>query len=165
MKTELNGIEEMASAILEGREDAKLLLNAISTHIGEKLDSMEKLNDVKDSVIWFRSVIGLQDSEQFAAIFLDQGNKVLARKIYAMGSRTRTVLYPRLLFKDALMCDAAQIIIAHNHPGGNTAFSAADRSLTQIVASTGERLEVILLEHIVVTATGCSFATEKGYLY
>lgn len=165
MKTELNNIEEMASAILEGREDAKLLLNAISTHIGEKLDSMEKLSDVKDSVVWFRSAIGLQDSEQFAAIFLDQGNKVLARKIYAMGSRTRTILYPRLLFKDALMCDASQLILAHNHPGGNKEFSAADRSLTQVLASTGEKIEVTLLEHIVVTATDYSLATEKGILY
>lgn len=165
MKTELNNIEEMASAILEGREDAVNLLNTISNHIGAKLREMEKITDAKDTIYWFRSAIGFNDFEQFAAIFLDQGNHVLDKKIYHAGSRTRTVLYPRLLFKDALMCDAAQIIIAHNHPGGNTEFSPADRSLTQLVASTGERLEVILLEHIVVTATGCSFATEKGYLY
>lgn len=160
-----NNIEELASAILEGREDAVNLLNTISNHIGAKLREMEKITDAKDTIDWFRSAIGFNDFEQFAAIFLDQGNHVLDKKIYHAGSRTRTVLYPRLLFKDALQCDASQLILAHNHPGGNKEFSAADRSLTQVLASTGEKIEVTLLEHIVVTATDYSLATEKGILY
>ena len=96
----------------------------------------------------------MQESEQFCVVFLDQGNKVLGRKTYAIGSKTRVVLYPRLLFKDALELDATQIVLSHNHPGGDTMFSGADRSLTARVQMIGESLEITLLDHIVVSREG-----------
>lgn len=97
--------------------------------------------------------IGLRTEERFAAIFVDQGRRVVGRKVFEGGSRTRTTLYPRILFKAALEFDATGIVLAHNHPGGTCLPSPQDRELTRRVAEIGESLEIRLLDHLIVTAT------------
>ena len=108
--------------------------------------------------------IGVRTEERFAAIFLDQGRRLLGKKVFEGGSRTRTTLYPRILFKAALEFDATGIILAHNHPGGTCLPSPQDRDLTRRVAEIGESLEIRLLDHLIVTATEAVSFRRKGWL-
>lgn len=108
--------------------------------------------------------IGVRTEERFAAIFLDQGRRVLGKKVFEGGSRTRTTLYPRILFKAALEFDATGIVLAHNHPGGTCLPSPQDRELTRRVAEIGESLEIRLLDHLIVTATESVSFRRRGWL-
>ncbi len=111
-----------------------------------------------------RDMIGYRDDERFAAIFLDQGRREVGRHIFEGGSRTRTVIYPRLLFKMALECNATGIILAHNHPGGDPLPSAQDRELTRRLAEIGESLEAHLLDHFIVTSQDFVSFRKRGLL-
>jgi DNA repair protein RadC len=125
---------------------------------------LEFLPEAKLAVPWLRSVIGLSEEERFAAIFLDQGRRILAREVFEEGSRTRTVLYPRRLFEEALRHKATGIVLAHNHPGGSKLPSTADRSLTQAVVRLAEGLEIELVDHLIITRDGFASFRQSGWL-
>lgn len=74
--------------------------------------------------------------------------------VFEGGSRTRTTLYPRVLFKEALRRGATGMVLSHNHPGGTALPSPQDRELTRRISDLGESLEVRLIDHIIVTPRG-----------
>ncbi len=150
-----------------GPHTASLLALVRSLHLrltDEKENRLEFLADPVAAVPWFRAHIGLGEEECFAAVFVDQGRRILAREVFSEGSRTRTVLYPRVLFQKALACKATGLVLCHNHPGGNRQPSGADRSLTSTVQRLGEALEVELIDHIVVTRDGHTSFRQAGLL-
>jgi len=130
----------------------------------ETQSRLEFLHDPAEALPWLRSVIGLAEEERFAVIYLDQARRIVAREVLDEGSRTRAVLYPRKLYAQALRHNATGIVLAHNHPGGSTQPSAADRNLTQAVARIGEGLEIELVDHLIVTRGGHASFRALGLL-
>ncbi|EEW0912219.1 hypothetical protein R0P36_005335, partial [Escherichia coli O4] len=59
--------------------------------------------------------------------------------------------------------NAAAVILAHNHPSGETEPSQADRHITKRVANALALVEVRVLDHLVVGDDVMSFA-ERGWL-
>jgi len=113
----------------------------------------------------FMDAIGKRADERFAAIFVDQARmQVGGLCVFEGGSRTRTTLYPRILFGEALKRNATGIIMSHNHPSGTTHPSPQDRDLTRRVNELGQSLEVTLIDHLIVTTTECVSFRKRGWL-
>ena len=72
------------------------------------------------------------------------------------------VIDSRVLFQYALKANAAQIILAHNHPSGNLKPSEADPSITKKIKDGAKHLDITVLDHIILTCDGeyYSFAEE-----
>jgi DNA repair protein RadC len=51
----------------------------------------------------------------------------------------------------ALKGNASGIIIAHNHPSGNSNPSESDQKITNKIKEAGNLLDIQLLDHIIVT--------------
>lgn len=132
--------------------------------VSERESQREVCRDPEELVPWFRANIGLAEEERFAAVFLDQQGRILARKVFDTGSRTRTVLYARELFDAALRAKATGVVLAHNHPGGALLPSLQDRELTKRVRQLGESLEVSLVDHLIVTRQGHASFCQNGWL-
>ena len=159
--------EDLARLPGLGPHTASLLALVRTLHLRlttERECRLEFLHDPVEAVPWLRSAIGLAEEESFAALYLDQGRRILAREVFDSGSRTRTVLYPRQLFQKAFAHKATAVVIAHNHPGGNRTPSQADRELTRIVARLGEGLEVDLLDHLIITRDSHFSMRSQGWL-
>ncbi|POR01656.1 hypothetical protein AU468_07800 [Alkalispirochaeta sphaeroplastigenens] len=92
--------------------------------------------------------------EHFLAISLNGAHEVNAVRIVSVGLVNRTLVHPREVFADALQDRAAAIIVAHNHPSGNTEPSAEDRAVTRTLIEAGDILGIRLLDHIVFSAQG-----------
>ena len=148
---------------MERRERAQRFLSQASALFAAEL-SAEEVIDPEDAAPWFRAEIGFNNDESFAAIFMDHGRRIVKRQVFAVGSRTRTVLYPRQLFKEALDCDATGIILCHNHPGGSLSPSSQDRELTRKVQEIGESLEITLIDHLIVTKEGHASFRRHGWM-
>lgn len=73
------------------------------------------------------------------------------------------VAHPREIFRIAVRCSAARIILAHNHPSGNPEPSQADYNFTQRMIEAGELLGIELLDHIVVGENKYISIREKGF--
>lgn len=121
--------------------------------------------DCEELAPQFIEAIGSRSDERFAAIFVDQARRQIGGiKIFEGGSRTRTTMYPRILFKEAFERDATGIILSHNHPGGTCIPSPQDRDITRRIAEIGESLEVRLLDHILVTTREHVSFRRRGWM-
>ena len=78
------------------------------------------------------------------------------RKVYR-GTLTSCLVHPREIFQVAIQCNAAGIILFHNHPSGNPDPSREDRDMTRRLASSGELLGIKVLDHLII-APGCYFS-------
>jgi len=58
--------------------------------------------------------------------------------------------------------NAAALIMAHNHPSGLAEPSAADISLTRQLKQALSLIDVRLVDHVVVSATGTTSLAERG---
>jgi len=58
--------------------------------------------------------------ERFIVFWLSASNKVLGFEIVTEGILNSTLTHPREVFRGANIATAASIIVAHNHPSGNT---------------------------------------------
>ena len=67
------------------------------------------------------------------------------------GGVVGTIIDPRVIFQYALKTNAAQIILAHNHPSGNLKPSDADISITKKIKEGGIHLDINVLDHIILT--------------
>lgn len=102
--------------------------------------------------------------EVFACLFLDSKHRVVAFEEMFHGTIDSAGVYPREIIKSALAHNAAAIILAHNHPSGDTEPSLADRSVTKCIKDAAQLLDIRLLDHFIVGDGVCFSFAEKGLL-
>lgn len=88
--------------------------------------------------------------ESFVVMFLDAQHRLIASEELFHGTLTHTSVYPREVVKRTLSHNAAAVILAHNHPSGNTTPSKADESLTHVLAQALSLIDVRLLDHFII---------------
>ncbi len=100
--------------------------------------------------------------EEFLILFLNRANRVLGWARLSIGGITGTVVDPKIVFVLALNTGACSIVVSHNHPSGNIKPSEADIRLTKQIKEAGKLLEILLLDHLILTPEGefFSFADE-----
>ncbi len=99
--------------------------------------------------------------EEFKIILLNRANRVLGIVPISIGGTAGTIADPKVIFVSALKCNAASIVLCHNHPSGNLKASHADIELTKKLKSAGLFLDLPVLDHIILTKDGfLSFADE-----
>ncbi len=96
--------------------------------------------------------------EILMVIFLDASHAIIATEVAAEGTLTCNTIYPRELLKMALERHAAAVIIAHNHPSGSQAPSAADQHLTRNLFLALSLVDVKLLDHFIVAGTAAPYS-------
>ena len=101
----------------------------------------------------FRLRLGNEVREHFEAAFLDTRNRLLAVERLFSGTIDCARVYPRVLVQRALAVNAAAVIVAHNHPSGDPIPSRDDMALTYSLREALALVEVLLLDHVVVSAT------------
>ena len=113
---------------------------------------------------YLQHLIGSKPYESFAVLFLDVKNRLLASEELFRGTLTRTSVHTREIVKTALAHNAAGVVLAHNHPSGNTDPSPADVSLTQTLKEALSMVDVRVLDHIVVSSSGTFSFAENGMM-
>lgn len=102
--------------------------------------------------------------EEFAVLFLDAKHHLITMKTLFRGSLTQTSVYPREVVKEALACNAAALVLAHNHPSGSAEPSRADELLTQALKQALALIDVRVLDHLVVGQGQVVSFSERGLL-
>ncbi len=102
--------------------------------------------------------------EHCVALYLDTRFRLIACDEVSRGTLSQSSVYPREIIKAALRHHAAALILAHNHPSGVAEPSQADLALTQHLRKALALVDVRLLDHLIVTATGAVSLAERGSL-
>lgn len=116
--------------------------------------------------VWRHLALELRDRdrERFLALCLNSRNELMHEVVVSMGSLNASIVHPREVFKPALACSAAAIVIVHNHPSGDPAPSREDREVTRALSEAGTLLDVPLHDHIIIGADSYYSFRDAGLL-
>ena len=88
--------------------------------------------------------------EAFYCVYLDRKNHPLGRHLITLGTADSTLVSCREVFRGAIIAGCCALIVAHNHPSGDPAPSAADMHVTRKLREAAKILEIELLDHVIV---------------
>ena len=127
------------------------LFQAVSERYAKEHIPQKITLDSSDAVARFlQESIGKKMKEYFVMFSLDVHNNLIKITNISMGSLDASIVHPREVFKEAIQCSAAQIIIAHNHPSGDPEASPEDIALTRRLQEAARIFDIELLDHIIV---------------
>jgi DNA repair protein RadC len=75
--------------------------------------------------------LAARQEEVFAAMYLDNHQRMLTWDELFHGTLNHTSVHPRVLVRRAIETNAAFVVVAHNHPSGVAEPSPADQHLTR----------------------------------
>ena len=105
-----------------------------------------------------------ESREHFLAVLLSTKNHVLKTAVISIGSLNASIVHPRELFREAINCRAAAVILAHNHPSGDPTPSPEDVALTRKLVEAGSLLDIPVLDHLILGDGKFISLKEKGIL-
>jgi DNA repair protein RadC len=120
----------------------------------------------KDAEKVFRCIWNhpLELKECAYALFLNRANKVIGYLLISVGGISGTVIDQRNIFQTALKANASSYIVGHNHPSNNRTPSEADLKLTQKLKDSGNLLDILLVDHLIILEEGYVSLADEGYL-
>jgi len=107
---------------------------------------------LSDPIITGEFVTGLFIDEQvetFYVLCLDNQYRLNATEQIARGTVDEVPVFVREVVKKALEFQAANVILAHNHPGGSITPSNSDNSLTSRVRDALKLVDIPVIDHII----------------
>ncbi len=123
---------------------------------GKELNTPEKVYQL------VRSKLKDHSREHFYIILLNTRNISLYE--ISVGTLNTSLVHPREVFAEAIKHRAASLILAHNHPSGDTTPSQQDKELTKRLVDAGKLLCIEVLDHVIVTQNAYLSFKQKGLL-
>ena len=105
--------------------------------------AMDVLNVVGD--------LSVSDTEVFMVLTLDSKNGLHSADVITMGLLDSSLVDVRGVYRQAIIKNAAAIILCHNHPSGDLTPSREDVRVTHQMAEAGRVLDIKLLDHVIVS--------------
>lgn len=161
-------VNEIVNMQIKGLGPAKAIAIAAALELGTRRSTEEHRKEVlsksSDTAKFLMSKLQHKNTEIFAAVYLNNSNKVLHYEELSEGGFTSTVADPRVILKKALEHSATALILSHNHPSGNLKPSKQDISFTKKIKEAVGYLDIILLDHIIVSNEGFFSFADEGIL-
>ena len=113
-----------------------------------------------------KSLVALEmrdlEHEIFACLFLNNRHRLISYEALFRGTIDSASVYPREVVKAALACNAAAVVLAHNHPSGVAEPSRADIDITARLTKALNLIDVRVLDHIIVGGNYQVSLAERG---
>jgi DNA repair protein RadC len=90
------------------------------------------------------------DHEELWVVSMNTRNRVLYVKKLYEGSMNSSMVRIGEIFRQAIIENAAAIIVAHNHPSGDPQPSPDDTAITRAIVQAGKLLSIDVLDHLVI---------------
>lgn len=117
----------------------------------EQAESSPMIHGPEDAARLLREQARELDHERFWVFPLNVRNELKSHPIVVtQGTLNASLVHAREVFAPAIDCKAAAILVAHNHPSGNTSPSPEDLKVTRDLIAAGKILGIKLLDHVIV---------------
>jgi DNA repair protein RadC len=111
---------------------------------------IKKISCAKDVFDLFYDRLKLEKQEHLIILMLNHMNNIVGEKWIAKGALDSATTNMRDIFNPAIKNFSSRIIIAHNHPSGNTQPSEEDILLTKKEIESGKLLNIDLIDHVII---------------
>ena len=108
------------------------------------------IRNAKDVFDYLQDMRNLQ-KEHLRGIYLNSHNRILRDEVISIGTVNSNIIHAREVFRPAIECNAAAIILAHNHPSGEALPSKEDSDVTIDLVRAGKILGITILDHVIIT--------------
>lgn len=143
----------------------KALAVAAAMEFGRrKAANLNAVVDKPDDLVPFIKQYAYKNTEHFIAVSLSGAREILSQKVVAVGNSNAAIINPREVFFEAVQTRASAVILAHNHPSGNSSPSQEDISATRRLCAAADILGISLLDHIIVARKDFFSFKEHGLL-
>jgi DNA repair protein RadC len=106
--------------------------------------------------------MGYLDHEEMRIICLNTKNFVVLNTTIYVGNVNTSIVRAAEVFRPAIATNSPAIIIAHNHPSNDVQPSPEDVLLTRELCDAGRRLDIELIDHLVVGQDKVLSMRERG---
>lgn len=103
----------------------------------------------------------LQQEELWIVCLSTRNSVISVNQIYK-GSLNSSQVRIGEMFRQAILEQAASIIVAHNHPSGDPTPSPDDIAVTRAIHEGGKLLDIEVLDHLIIGASGYVSLKERG---
>ena len=90
------------------------------------------------------------ECECLCAIHLNTRRRATGFHLVSIGTMDTILISVTQVFRTAIVRSAAALVIAHNHPSGESSPSDADIRATRDLMRAGQLLKIEVLDHVVV---------------
>ncbi|MFM5913529.1 MAG: JAB domain-containing protein [Chakrabartia godavariana] len=97
----------------------------------------------------FAPYLAMAAQERLAIAYFDTAGTLLDLEVSTAGRHDAVGFPVRQIVRTALGLEAAALMLAHNHPSGDPAPSAADRHMTRRLAAALRPLDIRLIDHLI----------------
>lgn len=125
---------------------------------------LQKVTSSKTVFEIMQPLIGELPHEEFWVLYLNNSNKVIYKSQISKGGITGTVVDTRIIYKTALEHNATSVVLTHNHPSGVLQASDADKQITRKLKEAGKCLDVLVLDHVIITEKSYFSFADEGIL-
>lgn len=161
-------VKEMMNRKIKGLGEAKAISITAALELGVRRNASGRLKTrvtrSEDIADFLRAMLEHRQKEVFAVVFLNRNNTITHLEIISEGGLTGTVADPRVILKKALEHNATGMILCHNHPSGNRRPSKADEAITQKIKQAASLLDMMVMDHIIVSNEGYFSFADEGML-
>ena len=126
-------------------------------------NNLPTINNAKDAVAQLQE-LRTAKKEHFIVLYLNARNQLIHKETISIGTLNASLVHPREVFKPAIEYLSASIIIAHNHPSGETEASEDDLKLTKRLVDAGKILGIEVVDHIIVVKDKFMSFKEKNLI-
>ena len=125
---------------------------------GKSLNSSEKLIEYCRDLF-----LGMPD-EETRCIFLDDDLKLIRQRLVSKGTPGKVYLPVREMIEIILAGKCNKVVLTHNHPVGSCIPSRTDVDTTKEILELVKRLDVDIVDHVIVGKDGEWSMRERGTL-
>ena len=117
----------------------------------EKAEERQSIDSSKAIYEYLHPRMQDLDVEEAWVMLLNQHYKLIKALRISHGGISETAVDVRIILKEALLCNATVLALAHNHPSNHAQPSGPDDQLTQHVKKACEALRIYFLDHVIIT--------------
>jgi len=154
---------------VEGVGEAALAQIKLSAEISKRilkksLQEKPLLNNF-DALLNFSSAL-LKDApnEIFYVLFLDKKYCLIEEVKLSVGENNFVTISVKDIARKSLLLHASAIVLLHNHPSNDLRPSNADIQITNEIISALQKLEIAVVDHLIIGKTGHFSFRENGFI-
>lgn len=143
--TQVKGVGEHTAMLI------RLVHELIKKSLADDAAEIKHLRCDDDTINFIRPYFHDARNEQLLMICLNNTGKILHTATISEGAHDFACVDTRKLIQEVIFSNATRVIIAHNHPGGICAPSAADLEVTKQISKILHSINAKLLNHVIIT--------------
>lgn len=142
----------------------KVVREFFSTYMNDKIIGLNVINSPKTVIDFCKARLYGKTNENYMLLYLDNQNQVIKFDIIQEGTIDKVIIYPRKIIERVIKNKAKGLILVHNHIGNSSQPSKNDIYLTDKMLSIAKKLDIDILDHIIICKNNYFSFQENNFL-